>query len=359
MKEYMNIDMKIFPFANRSQMRRKDAKMLVLLPEENSIKHLKMKESISCFRKGDLVVVNDSGTLPASFKGIHRESGKAVELRLAYSLSDNPKDISHWMAVIFGEGDWRMRTEDRPSGPETKVGEHLDFDGLTVRVHKISPISNRFLEIKFLEDPQKLWQKIYHVGKPIQYAHLTENLELWDQQTIFSGPPVSVEPSSASFQLSWEMVLSLKQNGVNIVPITHAIGLSSAGDTEIDNKLPLPERYWISNESASMINNAKNSGKRIIALGTSVTRALESVVINNGNNITPGMGVSDLKITASHQRKLVSGIFSGLHTSEECHIRLLSSFAPLPMLEKSYREAIERGYLWHEYGDACLIINEI
>lgn len=352
----MNFD---FPIADESRLNRTDAQLLVI--DENGDTSYTILDHIDTFlEKDDVLVVNNSAVIPASFQGIHERTGIKVELRLAYSLNESPTEMSHWMAVLFGEGNWRTKTEDRLPAPVLKPGDILSLgQDLKVVIVDFSSISHRLVEIKFLETQADLWYKIYQSGSPIQYSYLHKNLHLWDQQTNFAGPPVSVEPPSASLQFTWELLLRLKDKGIQIVPITHAISISNTGDEFLDHYFtPLPERYWISNEAAAIINHARSNNKRIVAIGTSVTRALETAGMAGNGHIYSGTGQTTLKLDKNHNLKIVDGLVTGMHVPGESHINLLESFINLEVLEPAYQEAVERGFLWHEYGDLSLIFKQ-
>ena len=131
-------------------------------------------------------------------------------------------------------------------------------------------------------------------------------------------------------------------------------GISSAGEKELDALLPLPEYYQIPQATAEAVNRALQEKRRVIAIGTSVTRALESAA-KADNRVQPGEGIARLLLKPSYKRKIVSGILTGMHENSTSHFQLLQSFASRQLLEKAYAGAKKRGYLWHEFGDSCLI----
>lgn len=136
---------------------------------------------------------------------------------------------------------------------------------------------------------------------------------------------------------------------------------AAAGDPEIDAELPFPEQYWIPDDTAEAVNQARREGRRVIAVGTTVTRALESAALSDrmaGGIVRPGPGIATLKMTPTFQRRVVSGILSGFHDSGASHLQMLGSFMEPVRLAQAYREAEERGYLAHEFGDSCLILTQ-
>ena len=195
--------------------------------------------------------------------------------------------------------------------------------------------------------------QIYQVGRLIQYAYHEAELDLWDGQTIFSGKPIALEAPSASFMLTWEMITALQRKGVKIVSLLHAAGISSTGEATLDSLLPFPEQYWIPEQTAAVINQATAENRRIIALGTSVTRALESAAINQ--KVQVGHGTATLILSPTYERKIVTGLITGMHDAGTSHLQLLQSFVPKQLIDKAYETAKQLNYLWHEYGDSCLI----
>jgi S-adenosylmethionine:tRNA ribosyltransferase-isomerase len=270
-------------------------------------------------------------------------------------LTDDRNEISIWRAVLFGKGNWRIPTENRPLPPEVLEGDFLDFaEGLKAKVISVHRgISERFIDIEFAEKGPALWTKFYRVAKPTQYSYLKEDLALWDQQTLFAGPPLALEPPSASFVLTWDLMFQLQSAGVEILRITHATGLTNTGDTRIDRLLPLSEPYRIPCDVQKRLIEANKNGKRIIAIGTGVVRALESWA---GKLSEQEWSWANLKIDEHFQRKVVTGLLTGLHEPEASHLSLLRAFVSDDNLQRAYREASALGYLWHEYGDVCLIM---
>jgi S-adenosylmethionine:tRNA ribosyltransferase-isomerase len=213
-------------------------------------------------------------------------------------------------------------------------------------------ISPRLVDIEFNLKGPALWKKFYSLGKPVQYSYLREDLQLWDQQTLFSGPPVALEPPSASFSLTWNLLFKLQKAGVEVLPLTHATGISNTGDLAIDKQLPFPETYRISIEVQKRLIEAKKEGRALVAVGTGAVRALESW---GGKSNSGEWTWTEIKLTKNFKRKIVSGLLTGLHEPEASHLDMLESFAPETLLRKAYEEASLRGYLWHEYGDVCLV----
>lgn len=299
----------------------------------------------SLLRAGDLVVVNDAATLPASLHG-RTAAGADIELRLAA-----PVDGSRLTGVLFGAGDFRTRTEHRPPPPPITVGETLHFGALTAIV---TAVAGRRIELVAHLAGDALWTALYAAGAPVQYAHRPEPLPLYSVQTAYAARPWSAEMPSAGRPLTWDVLLGLKRARIELATLTHAAGLSSTGDDALDAALPWPERYEIPRATVEAIATTRARGGRVIAVGTTVVRALESAV--QSGDLVAGSGVATLRITAQHRLRIVDGLISGLHVPGESHFDLLQAFAPHDRLTRALSLAAANALSSHELGDACLLV---
>jgi S-adenosylmethionine:tRNA ribosyltransferase-isomerase len=297
-------------------------------------------------RAGDLVVVNDAATLPASLPG-RTAGGSVFELRLS-----GPVEAGRLFGVLLGPGDHRTRTEHRAPPPELLPGDRVTIAGLMATV---AGGTGRRVELVVRDDGDALWQALYATGAPVQYAHRSERLPLWSVQTAYAGRPWAAEMPSAGRPLTWEIVLGLRRAGVAVASLTHAAGLSSTGDDELDRALPWPERYEIPRRTVEAVGEARARGGRVIAVGTTVVRALESAA--QDGEPRPGSGIATLRLDASYRPRVVSGLVSGLHVPGESHFELLSAFAPVERLRDALALAAHHGLSSHELGDACLIMH--
>lgn len=297
---------------------------------------------------GDVVVVNDAATLPASLAA--SAQGGAVEVRLVALGPDGT-----WRAVLLGAGDWRTPTEHRPPPPELRVGERLGVGDLRAEVVARSPLSPRLVDLRFDRSGAALWAALYAHGRPVQYAHVRDDLPLWAVQTVYAGRPWAVEPPSAGWALSWGVLSALRARGVAVRPLTHAAGLTATGDEAIDGALPFPERYDLPARTVATIAAARRAGGRVIAIGTTVVRALEGCAASHGA-LRPGEGVTDLVIRAGFRPQVVDGVLTGMHEPGTSHRTLQEAFAPPERLAAAWDHAVTAGYLGHELGDATLIL---
>jgi S-adenosylmethionine:tRNA ribosyltransferase-isomerase len=303
---------------------------------------------------GDLVVVNDAATLPGSLPGTTAD-GSPLELRLS-----GPIEAGRLSGVVFGPGDFRTRTEDRPRPPQIERGDRLTIAGLAASVISVA---GRRVELAVHTDGDTLWQTLYATGAPVQYAHRSEQLPLYSVQTAYAGRPWAAEMPSAGRPLTWDIVLGLRRAGVEIASLTHAAGLSSTGDDALDRALPWPERYEIPRRTADAVRRTRLAGGRVIAVGTTVVRALEAAAYDDGDPPTDGgpairvgSGIATLRLDPGYRPRIVSGLVSGLHVPGESHFELLSAFAPPDQLRRAISLAAQHGLSAHELGDACLIL---
>lgn len=299
----------------------------------------------SLLRAGDLVVVNDAATLPASLRG-RSARGDELELRLAA-----PVDGSRLTGVLFGAGDHRTRTEHRPPPPPVAVGDLLAFGPLIARV---TSIAGRRVELVAQLAGDALWAALYAAGAAVQYAHRSEPLPLYSVQTAYAARPWSAEMPSAGRPLTWDVLLGLRRAGIDLAALTHAAGLSSTGDDALDAALPWPERYELPRRTVDAIAGTRARGGRVIAVGTTVVRALESAA--HRGELVAGGGVATLRIGAHDRLRVIDGLISGLHVPGESHFELLQAFAPCDRLTRALSLAAANGLSSHELGDACLLM---
>jgi len=297
---------------------------------------------------GDLLVLNDAATLPAMLSGDVR--GKAIEARLLAPPKNGEADV-----LLFGEGNAHMRTEDRRPPPALARGDVLNFKKILSASVQSTSHAGRVAHVAFDKKGAELWTSLYRAGKPVQYAHIDGNLEIWDVSSAFASRPWAVEMPSAGRPLGVGTLLKLKQRGVDIGVLTHAAGLSSTGDAALDRELPLAERYEIRPELVRQVRETKARGGRVIAVGTTVVRALEGDAQKNGELIAE-TAETTLRIGPHYQPKIVDGILTGIHEPKTSHFDLVSAFAPESLLERAVQFATENDWLGHELGDSMLVL---
>jgi S-adenosylmethionine:tRNA ribosyltransferase-isomerase len=327
-----------------------DARLLVV-DERGALSQAARASLPERLRPGDLVVANDAATLPASLHGVHVRSGARLEVRLA-GRSSLRRDDLRFSAVVLGAGDWRTRTEDRAPPPALASGDRLALGPLAAGIDAMLG-HPRLVALSFEGPADTVWAAIARHGRPIQYAYLSEALELWDVWTPIAALPVAFEPPSAGFALDWRTVERLRARGIGFATLTLAAGISSTGDPALDARLPLDEAYRIPASTALAIRRAQATGARIVAVGTTVVRALEHAAARTGA-VAAGDDVATQRIDAHTRLRVVDAILSGTHEPQESHYQLLRAFQNTTLARAS--AALEtHGYRTHEFGDSVLV----
>jgi len=328
------------------------AKLLVI-DARGEITHVPRAAFVDFLRPGDFVVANDAATLPASLYGEHVPTGSPVEVRLAGRRSLAPDDVREFAAVVFGRGDFRTRTEDRLPPPPLESGDRIRLGPLAATVERLLA-PPRFVSLRFDGTPDGIWAGLARHGRPIQYAHVPVALALWDVWTSIAGPPVAFEPPSAAFALDWRALSALRSRGVAFGTLTHAAGISSTGDVELDKRLPFDEPYHIPLATVLAIRRARARGGRVVAIGTTVVRALEHSATRDGQ-VQAGEGLATQRIGAKTGLRIVDAILSGIHEPGTSHYELLRAFTDQATLGRACIEMTARDYRTHEFGDSVLI----
>jgi S-adenosylmethionine:tRNA ribosyltransferase-isomerase len=207
------------------------------------------------------------------------------------------------------------------------------------------------LWIAELEGIPDITRFLNEVGSPIRYSHTQGEWPLTDYQTVFATEPGSAEMPSAARPFTNELVVSLVSRGIGIVPIVLHSGVASF---ELGER-PDAERYRVSETTASAINRTRREGGRVIAVGTTSVRAVETVTDRLGV-VHPGAGVTDLVIAPERGVGAVDGIITGWHEPGASHLDLITAIGGEANVERAYREALKEGYLWHEFGDSLLLV---
>jgi S-adenosylmethionine:tRNA ribosyltransferase-isomerase len=208
--------------------------------------------------------------------------------------------------------------------------------------------------IRFAGPRGRVVEGLARHGRAVQYAHVPEPLSLWDTWTWIAADPIAFEPPSAGFALDWRTLAAWRELDVRLATLSHAAGLSSTGDAALDQRRPFDEFYNIPESCASAVREAKRKGRRVIAIGTTVVRALEAAASADGS-VRPGEGISRGRIERGTRLRIVDAILTGVHQPGESHFDLMKAFADDDRLARIGAAAKERGYRSHEFGDSLLI----
>lgn len=329
-------------------LQRDQVALMVSHYQTDEVAHTTFRNLLCYLHAGDVLVINTSGTMNAALP-VERIDGTKLELHLSTRL---PADL--WSVEL------RL-----PKGRETVpfyegvAGEQLCLpDGGQVTLHTPHHAGQRFEEndrirlwLASLCLPMPLGDYLAKFGFPIRYSYVREEWPISYYQTVFANEVGSAEMPSAGRAFTHEMITELVAKGVQIAPLILHTGVASLEDHEP----PYEEFYRVPPQTAAIINAARKSGNRIIAVGTTVVRTLETVTDENGMT-HPGEGWTNLVITPQRTLEAVDGMITGMHEPKATHLAMLAALAGYPHLQVSYAQALEKEYLWHEFGDLHLIL---
>lgn len=317
-------------------------RLLVARPE--GVRHRHFPDLLDELRAGDVLVVNTSATLHGEIDAVwvSRAGSRPVVLHVATPLDD---------------GDWvvELRTAPHADRPvlTAGVGDRIVAGGFELRLRDAYPTPLP------ADRPNRLWRAsatgdvrgtLDAGGRPIAYGYLDGRWPLSAYQTIFSRTPGSAEMPSAARPFTENLVVSLLAKGILFAPVLLHTGVSSqeAGEP------PQPERFAVSVESASLVNHARERGGRIVAVGTTATRAIESAVA--GDRVVAAAGWTERVVTPEAPPRIVDGLVTGWHDAEASHLLLVEAVAGAELAQRAYDEALAEGYVWHEFGDSCVFL---
>jgi S-adenosylmethionine:tRNA ribosyltransferase-isomerase len=318
---------------------RGDVRLLVADRADDSIVHARFSDLPRYLAPGDLLVLNTSATLAAALPA-RRADGTALELRL--STPAQGRDPERYWIV-------ELRFGDEPFGA-VEVGERLDLPaGASARI--LAPYSGVRLWLALLELSRPLEEYLAVHGHAIRYGYVPRRWPLSAYQNVYAVEPGSAEMASAGRPITADLLTRLVAGGVLVAPVTLHSGVSSPERHE----RPYPERFRVPEQTARLVNAVRAWGGRVLATGTTVVRALETVA-RPGGTVAAGEGWTNLVVTPERGLWAVDGLLTGLHEAGSSHLDLLRAAAGEDLLERSYRAALEHGYRWHEFGDSQLIL---
>ena len=348
----------------------RDGVRLLVSRGERAPVHARFADLAEHLDPGDLMVVNTSGTVAAAIDGIARPTGRTTDF--AGGGAGTPV-VVHVSNPLPG-GLWLVEVR-RPRGAPDHTSDPLVLSGPMVldlhggaRLELLSAFagSHRLWLATFHPAPQApgsdpgpvggdLRQHLARFGRPIRYRHVPDVWPLDAYQTVFATEPGSAEMPSAARPFTDRVVTSLVRRGVLLAPLLLHTGVSSLEGGED----PYPERYRVPPLTAALVNAAHARGSRVVAMGTTVVRALETVTeaASGGSATThPGEGWTELVVSPERGVRAVDGLLTGWHEPEASHLWMLEAVAGRRPLELAYEAAFEAGYLWHEFGDSHLLL---
>jgi S-adenosylmethionine:tRNA ribosyltransferase-isomerase len=300
-----------------------------------AVAHRRVSDLPDLLRPGDVLVVNTSATLPAA---VPAAGGLAVHFS-----TERP------------DGTWLVELR-RFAGKATtpfhgaRTGDrHLLRGGATVTL--LGPYSAGRLWVATVDTAGSVLGYLYRYGAPIRYAYVPRPWPLGFYQTVFGREPGSAEMPSAGRPFTHRLVTRLVAAGVQVAPILLHTGVASPEAHE----RPYPERFDVSATTARVVTQARQAGDRVVAVGTTAVRALESAAAPDGT-VAPARGWTDLVVTPQRGVYAVDGLLTGFHEPRASHLDLLAAVAGPELLARCYQEALDTGYLWHEFGDVNLLL---
>jgi S-adenosylmethionine:tRNA ribosyltransferase-isomerase len=320
-------------------MTRDAVRMLVAHRGDGELVHSHFSELPRFLDEGDLIVINTSGTLAAAIPGTDR-AGSRLEVHISTRL---PADL--WTV--------ELRKDDGPWFA-ADAGDRVALDGGGT-VDLLAPYATHTWGVRLwvatVRTPQPLHTYLAVHGHPIRYGYVRGSWPISMYQNVYATEPGSAEMPSAGRPFTPEVLTRLVSRGIGVAPIVLHTGVASLEASEP----PYPEYYRVSRATAHRINDTRREGGRVIAIGTTVVRALETVV-DTRNEVHAGDGWTDTVVTPEHPVTSVDGLLTGWHEPEASHLAMLEAIAGRALLERSYAAALTEGYLWHEFGDVHLIL---
>lgn len=314
-------------------------RMLVAERRTGRLHHTTFGMLPTFLRSGDLIVVNTSAVVPAAVAAWD-DGGEGLVLHLSTQLDDG-----RWVVEprrIDG------RTTRRWDGP---VPTHVCLAADAHVVFDAPYLDSNRLWVAQLQLPRPVFTWLAVHGRPIRYSYVDRPWPIDVYQNVYSTEPGSAEMPSAGRPFTAEVITRLVAKGVGVSPLVLHTGVASLESTE----LPYPERLRVSSTTATRVNETRREGGRVIAVGTTVVRALETAGGDDGV-VHPVDGWTDLVITPHRGVRVVDGLLTGWHEPEASHLLMLEAVAGRPLLEASYAASLREGYLWHEFGDMHLIL---
>ena len=331
---------------------RDQVRLMVSHYRDDRIIHTRFDKITQFLNPGDALVINTSGTLKAALPVIHPAKPQ-LELHLSTHL---PGDI--WIVEL------RRIAPDQSTSPyfEASRGAQIILPGgaradlllpydpaLRSQITEPAGQVRLWLAQLFLSSPLK--EYLDRFGAPIRYNYVKQAWPISCYQTVYANEYGSVEMPSAGRAFTPEVITRLVAAGVRVLPLLLHTGVSSLETGE----LPHEEYYRVPPETARAVNETRENGKRVIATGTTSIRALESVTGEDGV-VYPGEGWTRLVITQERKLRAVDGMLTGFHEPRASHLAMLGALASVSHLALAYHEALNQGYLWHEFGDLHLLL---
>ncbi|MFE3291190.1 S-adenosylmethionine:tRNA ribosyltransferase-isomerase [Rhodococcus sp. NPDC059234] len=318
----------------------------LLVSDRERLEHTVFRDLPRFLRAGDLLVVNTSATLPAAVDAEIDGAGPVV-VHFSTPLGSSPLGGEDWAVEVRGPGP--------VTGPLPALGVgsriRLPRNAFAMLLEPWPPGSRRLWRARVEGVADVASDLLAAVGRPITYAYVSGRWPLPYYQTVFGHVPGSAEMPSAGRPFTDRLVTELVAESVSLAPVLLHTAVSSpeAGEP------PIPERYAVPEHTARVVNETRAAGGRVIAVGTTVTRALESSATAEGR-VVAGSGWTDLVLGSGRPARVVDGLVTGWHAPGASHLMLLEAVVGPAVVRRAYEAALTHGYLWHEFGDSALLL---
>ncbi|WP_406207315.1 S-adenosylmethionine:tRNA ribosyltransferase-isomerase [Kitasatospora sp. NBC_01560] len=333
------------PAEARGGTTRDGVRMLVGHRAGGTVEHRRFTDLPEVLRPGDLLVVNNSATLPAALAG-RLPDGTPVALHLSSARPDRRGAfLVELRRVIPGAAAAPYAPEASPARPGLRVELPAG-----AAAELVAPFTARLWYAR-LDLPAPLPAYLDHHGKAIRYGYVDRDWPIEAYRTVFATVPGSSEMPSAARPFTAEVVARLAGRGVLVAPVTLHTGVASPEAHEA----PYAEWFHVPDTTARLVGHVRAGGGRVIAVGTTVVRALESAADPDGT-VHRADGWTELVITPERGVRAVDGLLTGWHEPRASHLLMLAAVAGRPLLERCYAEAVRHRYLWHEFGDVNLLL---
>ncbi|MFZ0385078.1 MAG: S-adenosylmethionine:tRNA ribosyltransferase-isomerase [Solirubrobacteraceae bacterium] len=329
-------------------LRRDGVRLMVADRHDGALFNARFHELPELLDRNDLLVVNVSATLPASVSGQRAGTWCDEPVRVNFSTPAPGKSGERWWVV-------EVRSADGSAPARGATGEVITLGrGRTARLELVARYAGSerlWVAELHSDDDATVLELLWRLGEPIRYGYVDRRWPLDAYQNVYATTPGSAEMPSAGRPFTAELIAALHSRGIGLAAICLHTGVSSPERHET----PFPERYDVSPQTARRVGATRTAGGRVIAVGTTVVRALETVAGDHGI-VHAGAGWTNLMIEPDRELGAVDGLITGWHEPEASHLMMLEAIGGAELLERSYAEAVRRGYLWHEFGDSHLIL---
>ncbi len=323
---------------------RDSSRLLVLDKNNGEIKHNHFNDILKYFNSGDVLVLNDTKVIPARLIGVKEETGAVIELLLL-------KDL--------GEDKWECLSKP---AKRLKIGTIVSFGNGELKAEVVEKFDEGLTHVKLLYDGI-LMEILDSLGSMPLPPYIHEKLEENNRyQTVYAKNIGSAAAPTAGLHFTPELLKEIESMGVEVVYVTLHVGLGTFRPVEVDNILDHhmhSEFYVMNEETANVLNNAKDEGRRIIAVGTTSTRTLETIASNNDGRFVATSGNTEIFIYPGYEFKAIDCLITNFHLPKSTLVMLVSALAGKDNILNAYKEAVNEKYRFFSFGDAMFITNDL